>query len=284
MKILFIIIFVFILSIQSYSQSKWKRSEPILENKQTIFKSTQTFNLPTSEVIPKGDLVYGISHRFSGPVSGGYSTFFGLDNGAFMRMLLAYGVTDKLMLTLGRTNHQATVDFQAKYKLLHSDINDIPIMLSVNAGVSYIGKSQVKITNSGKEFQPFLTLVANTKLFDRLAIGLSPSFLNNTISHCECETHSILLGSYLQYYFNDDMTSIILEGVNTLQGWRGDGVKQFYDTYSAGVEFETGGHFFKLLLTNSSFINQSQVFGGSPNPFSLKNLTFGFQITRNFGL
>ena len=187
MKLLFIFLFI-ISSVLSYSQSKWKRSEPVLENKQTIFKSTQTFNLPTAEVVPKGDLVYGISHRFSGPISGGYSTFFGLDNGAFMRMLLAYGVSDKFMVTLGRTNHQATVDLQAKYKLLHTDINNIPIMISVNAGVSYIGKPQVKITNSGKEFQPFITLVANTKLFDKLAIGLSPSFLNNTISHCECET------------------------------------------------------------------------------------------------
>ena len=99
MKLLFIFLFI-ISSVLSYSQSKWKRSEPVLENKQTIFKSTQTFNLPTAEVVPKGDLVYGISHRFSGPISGGYSTFFGLDNAvlASRTYILPHSVLD------GKTN------------------------------------------------------------------------------------------------------------------------------------------------------------------------------------
>ena len=284
MKIIFILILSIITNTLVFSQSKWKRSEEIVELPTTIFKSSEALNMQTAELIPQNDLVYGISHRFSGPVSDGYSTFFGLDNGAFMRMFLAYGINEKLMVSLGRTNYQAAVDLQAKYKIYHSKVTNIPIMLSGNIGLSHIGKSQIKIKETSKEFQAFASLIFNTLLFDRLAIGINPSYLNNTIPTCDCSTESYILGSYIQYYFNDDMTSIILESVNTLKGWRGDGSSPYYDTYSLGVEFETGGHYFKLMLSNNNLINQSQVFNGASVPFSLKNLKFGFQITRNFGI
>lgn len=284
MKIIFTL-FLFLISLNiSFSQTKWKRSEPIVEVKKSIFKSTQAFNLHTAEILPSGDLFYGISHRFNGPVSDGYSTLFGLDNGAIMRMILAYGLNDNLMFTLGRTNNEANVDFQIKYKIFHSEFLKLPIMLSINAGGAYIGKPQVEIKKSSKEYQYFSSIIFNTILFDNLAIGFNPSYNYNTIPHCDCNTYSILLGSYLQYYFNDDMTSIILESINTIDGWRGDGINKKFDTYSLGVEFETGGHFFKLLLSNNNLINQSQIFNGSNNAFTLENLVFGFQITRNFGL
>lgn len=279
MKI-FLLFFMFSTSI--FAQSKWKRTEPVVEVEKTIFKSTQAFNLHTAEVLPINDLFYGISHRFNGPISDGYSTFFGLDNGAMMRMILAYGITDQIMLTLGRSNFESNVDLQVKYKFLNSDIAGLPIILALNAGIAHIGKPQVKIENSQKEFQPFVSLILNTMLFENLAIGINPSYLYNTVPACPCNNYSILLGSYIQYYFGDDMTSLILESINTVDGWRGDGVNPNYDTYSLGIEFETGGHFFKLLLSNNNLINQSQIFNGSKNEFKLKNLILGFQITRNF--
>ena len=78
------------------------------------------------------------------------------------------------------------------------------------------------------------------------------------------------------------MTSIVLESNNTLSGFRGDGINEYYDSYNIGVELETGGHFFKLLVGNNTNINLSQYIVGSTVPFSLNNLHLGFQITRNF--
>lgn len=284
MKIIYTLFLLLISLNIAFSQTKWKRSEPIVEVKKSIFKSTQAFNLHTAEILPSGDLFYGISHRFSGPVSDGYSTLFGLDNRAIIRMILAYGLNDNLMFTLGRSNNEANLDFQVKYKIIHSNFLERPFMISANLGASHIGKPQVEIEDPNKEFQYFFSLIFNTFLIDNLAIGINPTYQHNVIPHCDCNTYSVNLGSYIQYYFNNDMTSIILESINTLDGWRGDGAVKYFDTYSLGVEFETGGHFFKLLLSNNNLINQSQIYGGSSTAFTLENLLFGFQITRNFGL
>lgn len=279
-----IITLLFIFSSGLLSQSSWKRSEPIVEPPFTIFKSPQVLNLHTAEVLPTGDLFYGISHRFNGPVSDGYETFFGLDNGASMRMILAYGITPDLMITLGRSNREANHDFQVKYKLYQTKDLGLPLMFGVNAGVSYLQKPQLEREDENPQFQYFGTVIINAMLFEKLAIGVTPTFLHNTIAWADCPTYSFVLGSYAQYYLNDDMTSFVLEAMNTLSGWRGNGSIPFYDTYSLGVEFETGGHFFKLMFSNNTFLNQSQLLGGTPTVFQLKNLVFGFQITRNFGL
>jgi len=284
MKIyLFIILVSFSLN-SIFAQSKWKRSEEIVEAPFTIFKSPQTLNLHTAEVLPRGDLFYGISHRFNGPVSDGYSTFFGLDNGAAMRTELAYGINDKMMITLARANREANHDLQFKYKFYQTKSLGLPLMFAVNLGAAYISNPQIERSDKSEQFQYFGTVIINAMLFDKLAIGVTPTFLHNTIAFADCKTYSLNIGSYIQYYLGDDMTSFILEGANTVSGWRGNGTTPFYDTYSFGVEFETGGHFFKLLLSNSNFLNQSQILGGSPNVFKLDNLVFGFQITRNFGL
>ena len=53
-----------------------------------------------------------------------------------------------------------------------------------------------------------------------------------------------------------------------------------HDAVTFGFELETGGHFFKLLLTNSTRMNPAQFLGGTPNEFKPKEWRLGFNITR----
>jgi hypothetical protein len=273
-----------ILVLNLFSQSTWKRSEPIEEKPFTIFKSTQAFNVHTAEVLPKSDLFYDISHRFNGSISDGYSTFFGLDNGATIRMSLGYGITDNLMVSIGRSNREANHDIQFKYKLYQTKSAGLPMIFALNLGTSFNGRPRIDREDDKLQIQYFGSFLANFELLKGLAIGFSPTYLHNAIAWSDYDTYSFVLGTYLQYYLGDDMTSFVIEGMNTLSGWRGNGSSPFYDTYTIGVEFETGGHFFKLLVSNNTLLNQTQLLAGSPVEFQLKNLVFGFQITRNFGL
>ena len=46
------------------------------------------------------------------------------------------------------------------------------------------------------------------------------------------------------------------------------------------VELETRGHFFKIVLTNQTRLNPTQVLGGTPFDFQPDEWRLGFNITR----
>lgn len=278
-----LITLLILLSSLSFSQSKWKRKAPT-KVKFTLFKSSQAFNLETAEVVPKGDLFYGISHRFNSPISTGFEDLYGMDGGASMRTKLGYGITDDLMATLGRSNINAQFDLNVKYKIWKSkDALYFPVIISANLGGAYTTKNVLDEVDDARRFQFFGSVIINTMLFEKLGIGISPTFLQNALINSVDPQNSVTLGWYLQFYFND-MASFIVEANPTISGFRGDGNVEYFDTYSFGFEFETGGHFFKLLASNNNAINMAQVNLGSVNELTLNNLRFGFQITRYFGI
>jgi hypothetical protein len=53
-----------------------------------------------------------------------------------------------------------------------------------------------------------------------------------------------------------------------------------HDAGAFGIELETGGHFFKVFLTNSVRLNPSQYLMGTDFPFESSEWRLGFAITR----
>ena len=288
MKHIILIAFI-LLSSYVYPQTKWKKPE-IKDQNFTLFKSPQALTHHTAELVPAGDIFYGISHRFTGIFNDAFENFFGMDGGAIMRTKLGYGFTSNFMGTLGRTSRgdafdaAQIYDLELKYKIWKNKEDFfIPIIISAMGTASYTGKAEFDddLENSNR-LQYVAQLMINTMLFDRLAIGFNPTFMYNSCIPCQDETkNSTILGTYFQYYFGDDMTSVVLEANNTLSGFRGNARSPYYDSYSFGVELETGGHFFKILLGNNVSLNQTQYLLGSRKEFSLDQMHLGFQITRN---
>ena len=80
------------------------------------FKTTRVINSHSLENTAHGVLDFKIGHRF-GYINGGVEDFFGLDE-ATIRLGLDYGLTDRIMIGIGRSSYQKTVDGFAKYKAL----------------------------------------------------------------------------------------------------------------------------------------------------------------------
>jgi len=275
-----------------YAKKKWARKSAPIEQPLRLFNSIEAVNLKTAESIPKGDLYYSIAHRFRAPVSGGFDNFLGMDGGSMMSTRIGYGVLDNLMLTIGRTSKDKQYDMELKYKFFNLKSDVFPLMISVNAGYAYSSANfqEDKDINIGIDVNQYnVSLIFNTmfkELFGSdmaIGFGLTPTYLQNSLVGQFENKSSITLGYYTQFYFGNDMTSIILESNPTVSGWRSqlDGRKG-YDTYALGLELETGGHFFKIMLSNNVLINTSQFQAGSLEVFAWKNLLLGFQITRNF--
>jgi hypothetical protein len=107
------------------------------------FKSTRVINGHSLETLQQGVLDFRISHRM-GFVNEGVGNFFGLDQ-ATIRLGLDYGLTDRLMVGIGRSSFQKTVDGLVKYKLLRQCESGcgMPLTLDVVAGASLNGVAPV---------------------------------------------------------------------------------------------------------------------------------------------
>ena len=83
------------------------------------FKTTRIINMHSVENAAAGVMDFRISHRFGFINSGAYD-LFGLDQ-ALMRFGLEYGVTDRLMVGVGRSNVNKAYDSFLKYKILKKE-------------------------------------------------------------------------------------------------------------------------------------------------------------------
>jgi hypothetical protein len=117
-------------------------------------------------------------------------------------------------------------------------------------------------------------LILNALVADRLALGVIPSYLHNVILNELDPVNTLLLGVNGQLFLTD-VLSVVGE-------WR-FGYDRFdtpNDPGAFGLELETGGHFFKLFLTNSLRTNPSQFLVGSEYAFDPEEWRLGFAITR----
>lgn len=284
------LIFLILIPFLVCAQSSWKRTETIPDRVE-LFHSSKTANYPTTEHLLKGNFQFEISHRFS-YIDEGYDNFFGLDGPANIRIGLAYGITDELMVTLGRSNVLASLDLALKYKISEFASDAFPSALAINGGLTLVGRDEnFDIQTFNSDYMQFFgQLVYNFGLLDKnLIVGVIPSFVYNSYSWAagqglDTET-TASVGTHVQYYFNR-MWSIWAEYTAVVSGYNGSVTtynEDGEDPISFGTAIETGGHIFHLFITNSNLINPSHfLIGTTPPPPGSDNepWIFGFTITR----
>lgn len=241
---------------------------------QEIFHSTQTANLQTTETLRAGNLLFEISHRFGVPVAEGLDELFGFDGPSNIRFGLSYAPSDKVLLSLLRTNDEDNLELHAKVILAEGGSGSMPFKLGVLGGGAWNSQPVLLAGVEDNELQFYAQLLANVLMGDRLAVGLVPTFLRNPRLRDVEADNAIALGIQAQWY--------AAPAVSFLAEWLITEARagQAYDTGTFGVEFETRGHFFKILFTNQSRINATQVLGGAAVPFEFDQLRVGFNITR----
>src|SRR5688572_16449848 len=103
--------------------------KPQTEFAKASFKTTRVINSQSLENTAPSVLDMKISHRF-GPLNGGAYELFGLD-AATIRIGLDYGISDHLMIGVGRSSVQKTYDGFLKMKLLRqsSGARNMPVSI-----------------------------------------------------------------------------------------------------------------------------------------------------------
>ena len=231
---------------------RWQRRSGPTEVPVTVFHSTQSANLPTAETLRKGELLFEISHRFQPAMSQGSHALWGLDGPVTNRLGLAYAPTDRIMVGVLRSNLDDNLEFNAKARVFEGGRESTPFMVGVMGGVALNTQTIGGPGYNGDETQAYAQLILNTRVGGRLALGAVPTFLHNPRIADATAKNAFVLGMNGTFYLSS-MAAVFGE-------WLASGARPDYndesltlkDAITLGLQLETGGHFFKLMVTNST--------------------------------
>jgi hypothetical protein len=252
----------------------WKKTNDGFKPALHLFHSTQSINFSTTETLEKGNMQFEISHRFIPTVNEGIDALYGFDGPVNVKLSLAYALTDDFMIALARSNVNDNLLLRGKYKFLSAPDFIIPVQIALEAGFAWNTNPVGRSSKDNMNFQYYSQLIFNTLIDKKLGIGLVPTYLYNSHIYCPEKEYSFTLGTNVQYYISS-FWSVIAEWNPTISGFR-----KTYNTLSLGVELETGGHFFKIILTNNATLSPTQFITGAELPITVKNWHIGFNITR----
>jgi opacity protein-like surface antigen len=291
MKRLSLILFLSLISLGIFAQDDLmnlvNQSTPKEINYTTAtFKSTRIMNGHSIERMPHGQLDVRISHRFGTLNSGGYN-FFGLDQ-SNIHLGLEYGITNWLMVGVGRSEFEKTFDGFAKFSILRQSTGakNMPVSVSVLTSVAL---KTLKFTDQTRTnyFTSRLAYVGQIlvarKINEAFSVQLTPSYVHRNLVATELDPNDIwalgagarvkltkrvsLNGEY--YYIANPKTYLS---------------QQVYNPLSVGFDIETGGHVFQLFFTNSLGMTEKQFIGGTTGQWKKGDIHFGFNISRVFTL
>lgn len=251
------------------------------------FKGTRIINGHSVETVGKNNLDFMISHRF-GAVNSGAQNFFGLDQ-AQIRLALEYGLTDRLMIGIGRSSYQKTIDIFAKYRLLKQSTGARNMPVSVTLFASDAHNSTTSSTElpfytiMQRQTYTFEALIAR-KFNDKLSIQLSPTVIHRNLAENQIDANTIYSLGMGGRYKLTKRTSFNVEYWYTPKTFAGTIQRdpRFTNTLSLGFDIETGGHVFQLHLTNSRGMIEKQFIGQTTGKWNNGDIFYGFNISRTF--
>ncbi len=243
------------------------------------FKTTRVINAHSLENTPAGVLDVKISHRFGRLNSGGYQAW-GLDD-AHIRIGLDYGVSNRLMVGLGRNSFEKTFDGFLKYKWLRqcSGSRNLPltvVWLSTAAFRDQQWPAPDSLYRNKHRWAYTHQLILGRKFNNAFSLQFMPTLLhrnlvvegapNRLFSLGVAARHKITrrISLNVEYFYSPYLTA------------------GFENPLSVGFDIETGGHVFQLHLTNSRSAIEKGVIGETTGTWAAGDIHFGFNISRVF--
>ena len=246
------------------------------------FKGTRILNGHSIENRKNEELEFIISHRF-GAINLGFKELFGLDQ-SNIRFALEYGLTDNLTLGLGRSSFEKTFDSFFKYSLVKQRKGQSVFPFAISIFGSIAAKTQdEEFPIVERTFSENLSYVGQVllarKFSSSFSMQLTPTFIyRNTVRIAEDPQNIYALGfgsriklskrvSFNSEYYWAFNKSTSIDAKNSL---------------AFGVDIETGGHVFQLILSNAITMIEKSFIAENTGDFFGGDIHFGFNISRTF--
>ncbi len=285
-RIIFRVCFCFLINSFGFSQEDLESLLGPISNTYIInntFKSTRVINAQSIEIFEPNQLDLRISHRF-GRLNSGFYDLFGLDQ-ATIRIGLEYGLLQNMMIGIGRSSYNKTYDGFFKYVLINQQKGDKHIPFSMaffsNLAINSLKQNQNNYPFSAR-FSYCNQLIIASKINTNFSFQFMPTWVHWNMVETSLEKNDILsmgfafrylitksLSINSEYFFSfiDELSSI-----------------SYNNSFSFGVDIETGGHVFQLHITNSLPMHESGFITRTRGAWSEGDIHFGFNISREFNL
>ncbi len=271
-------------------------TKPTIDYATATFKSTRIINGHSIEQMKKKQLDFRISHRF-GTLNEGTYGLFGLDH-SVIHLSLEYGLKNWLMVGAGRGSYNKTYDSFTKIRLLRQSSGEkwMPVSLSYFTSVELnsmkFDTTSIQLkdgfaprTNYFSSRLAFVSqLLIARKFNENLSVQLTPTYIHRNLVKTELDQNDIFalgagaryklskrLSVNAEYYYTYNPNSKFLE-------------TRYYNALAVGVDIETGGHVFQIMLTNSQGMREGTFIPATTDSWTNGGIHLGFNISRVFAL
>jgi hypothetical protein len=298
-KLLSLFLLLFLSFMVRAQDSLWTilQSQSATDNENVIatFKSTKIISAQSNETMKKRNLDFRVGHLFGNignESGGGVHTLWGLDQSNDIRIAFDYGITDRLMVSVGRNKRQENLSGAIKIRALEQTTdNRVPLAITVYANTAYTTKTDVNAGDSIKNISGARRMsyctqaIIARKFTSNFSLEVLGSWIHRNLVDLtinpqdENDLFSVGFGGRYKftksvgiiadyfYNFRDESTGI-----------------QMYNPLSAGIEIETGGHVFSIMFTNAVGLLENDFIPLTTDTWSNGGYKFSFNISRVFKL
>ena len=225
-------------------------------------------SLDTPNVLKQGEGSFSIHHRFFGKIDD-TEKFLGTDDGGNMNFLLKYALADNLLVGVDHTRDENAYGIGIEYA---HDFKWIKIGTKANGfrlnrvgdetlhPYSYMLNASFQTPNYFKHLN-FTANIGYDGFYEHKIAGLGADLNVNNFMPFLTFTEKISL--LAEYYPQVDKVK---------------GISGKNNSYAYGIKFQTYGHHFELLATNSTNMDARTMSLGTNSD----DVHFGFNITRKF--
>lgn len=262
------------------------------------FRHSRLINTHSVETLPARKLDFRVVHRFGDLAgnSGGWTTFYGLENASDISIGFEYGLNDNIMVGINRTKGagplKQNLNALIKFKLMNQERKgNLPFSLSI-VGVSAYSTMQksslegqiTSFTRGSHRLAYHLGLHAARKFSDTFSFQGSASWTFRNVVESGDQNDIVALGAGMRIQVTKAFGLIFDGTFPLLTSDRTTGI-DYTIPLGVGFEFDTsGGHVFQINLTNSRGISETDYIPYTTSNWGDGEFRLGFTISRLFSI
>ena len=272
-------------------------TKPTINYTTATFKASRIINGHSIQQMKKNQLDFRISHRF-GTLNDGAYGLWGLDR-SNIHFSLEYGVNDWLMLGVGRGSLNKIYDGFAKFRILRQSTGSktMPVAMSYLTSMEITSEhfpttpiqltdstTTPRINYSSSRFTFVNQILIARKFNDRLSVQLSPTWVHRNLVPTELDLNDIFAIGFGARYKLTKRMSVNAEYYYKIEPNAKYLEPRTYNSASVGIDLETGGHVFQIMLTNSIGMREGTFIPKTTDSWTNAGIHLGFNISRVFTL
>ena len=258
-------------------------SKPVIV--ESSFKGTRVVNAQSLELPRPKILQFMIQHRF-GSIENGFYDLFGMDY-ATIRFDFNYGLTERLSFGVGRSSLDKIYDIFVKTKLLRQSSGTrsfpVSVLLYSDIGIDTKRKSENDPAVKDEYLNRLLyvnQLIIGRKFNRSLSLEILPTLIHRNLVPTNQDDHDLVSVGIAGRYKLSNRISVNADYFIPL----GDRTENYQNSLAIGVDYETGGHVFQVMIANSQGPYEYTFIENANGDFSTGTLYLGFNISRAFTL